>query len=250
MPVEILKPRPWAVRPALVEEEFRGYWARLGFAWCPLSRYDVLDYANRIPASELLGAWSTYFGGPAVNLAVQADDLEWPAGLWAIDGDQDFTIFLAFDQTGTTQFIQVYWELRNGTAAAGGDWRVIRSGSDLQLQHLTDGPTANTATFAGASTSNGFHTLCLQRRRGGTAEAWVDGVQQASQSLAGTPILRSRELRVGGADGSNRVLGHYSAVYLWPGRALTDAEVRRLNDDPWGPLRPARHVPVDQVILT
>lgn len=250
-----LKPGRWTVDPSLVDPAFRDLWRNLTWA-APLweASGQAFAYPARILSTDAEGTWEpTQWGiGHQLNDTGSSEEIEWPINNGhdlvpnnASSGDVAFTITVAYNQTGYTGTFPALVGHRNSFTA--GYWSIFYASigvNDILDFVFHDGSGLQYSNFgAGSWPGSGYHIVTVYRKVGGDVGLYVDGLFVAETNISTDPPTTGQEshaLRLGelASDAAgNNVEGDYLVFYFHQGRALTEADIRRLHADPFGPFR-------------
>ena len=223
------KPGRWAFDPAQVEPEWQGYWRGMTFAnpfWGP-GQIDLVT--RKPPTHESGGVWEAGVAGFGWNTFSGSDGLMWYDWPGAPSADTDeITWFACVDFTDARQ------NALNARATT-------TSSSDLELDVHTAG--VDDWLFNGANMGlvwnlAGYGTIGVARQSDGATEFLQDGWQVATDP-GDTTFATSNPPNIGMGGGRQTdltgITGHFFVVYAW-NRALTIPELRRLHENPFGPI--------------
>ncbi len=249
-----MKPGRWAVSLAEIDPQYLGFWRDLTF-FAPYWEGSGRSYDIKGRMSGVLEASSVWGVGESgltvdfgadndlINYGVVTDNPDWPV---FPDSTSDITVVSVFRAPSGSSF---RWMLdadyqSTGPANAQGvkrvfQWRIDTANKVSWIPFHTN--TELVVVASSASYADDTWHVAVGRLQGTAATVGVDGVQDGSGTLGTAGINGADSLTVLGS-GDEDIDVALNAVWH---RALSDAEIRLLQLDPFGPIRPAPILPFD-----
>lgn len=238
------RPLKWALEPAATEDPalYRGLeslwpcWEGQGTIYDPIRRL-----AGPIPNGI---QWVGGANGASIDFDYTAN--RYINSLYAPNyGTGPFAILVrgVIDSAGSNrELISVFAE--TGANDAGIAWPFASAPSGVFIRDSSGASVTMSSTVA----QDTPYTILIQRHAGGSCELWVDGVREATGTVAGTINLAGYPFGIGarnnrGVFGQDHA-GNLSLLAFWRGRSFTAVEAVRLTRDPDVLLRPAEPAPV------
>ena len=239
------KPGRWAVSPAEIDPQYLSFWRDLTFLapyWEGSGRsYDIKGRMSGVLAAN--SVWGVGESGLTVDFGAGSDIIDYGDMQdnpdWPFGNGGDITVVSMFRAPSGSDF---RWMMdaddeSTGPANGTGTNRVFQFRIDTNDKvgwipfdaSQTPVSVASSASYA----DNKWH-IAVGRLQGTAITIWVDGVQDGSGTLGAGGIRGPGTTNLGAGDEDIDVA--LNAVWH---RALSDAEIRLLQLDPFGPIRPA-----------
>jgi|GEM_PF-1549567 len=235
-----IKPFPWVIDPGMVGKEWAWFWEHVT-AWIPFMGDHHVYTRNEIirPTVEDTGSPVITTVGRAYRTAATSEVARYPArDAWQLEGDIDFSVFVAVDVDSYVGAGGYPGYLNARDTLSNGFWQLYWYSNQIQFAWYDGG--FRTLNHNVGAFPTGQVRLAEVRHAGGFGECWFNGKALPTDTdLGSVSAAGGHGLNVGSfsAGGNDQVLGDYQGIYIFKGYALTDAQVRQLTADPWGPFR-------------
>ncbi len=163
---------------------------------------------------------------------------------WDLDGDIDFTIWIALRKDGTSGAGAALFSRRTDT----GDGYIVLGGDaspgDMKLEWWDGSFIRNVNWGAGSMPADGDITVGVTRKIGGDFELFISGVSKGVQTDANALTAGSQVLALGSTFTNRTIQGQYYSAFILKGLALSGDDFVELENDNFAHFRMADGVGV------